>query len=342
MKKIVYLGLSVLFFISCQSNTSYFEESGSVFHTLYQIKYEAPKLMTEEIDAALAEVNLSLNPFNPNAIIAKVNRNEEVETDEHFRTVFNKAMEISVHTEGMFDITSGPLINIWGFGTTKNDVVSPQLIDSIKQFVGYRKVRLEGNRVIKDDPRIQLNCSAIAKGYACDVVAAMLESHGIKNYMVDIGGESTINGVNAKGQGWRVGIRKPEEVTPGKAITIEEVIQLNKKGGIATSGDYQNYYIKDGKKFAHTISPVTGYPAEQDILSCTIVAENCMTADGYATALMASGMKEAIRIADTLKKFEYYLIYMDEKGSHKIKYSEGMIPYLPNRKELAVLESSNP
>lgn len=343
MKKIVSLclGLSVLLFISCNNKNSYFEESGSVFNTLYQIKYQAPKLLTEQIDAELATINLSLNPFNPNSVIARINRNEEVDTDEHFRIVFSKAMEISSHSNGMFDITSGPLINAWGFGPNKVDNVSPLIIDSIKQFVGYRKVRLEGKRVIKDDPRIQLNCSAIAKGYACDVVASMLERHGVENYMVDIGGESAIKGVNAKGQGWRVGIRKPEEVTPGKTITVEEVVQLNKKGGIATSGDYQNFYIKDGKKIAHTINPLTGYPAEQNILSCTIVADDCMTADGYATALMASGLDEAIRIADALNKFEYFLIYIDENGKDKIKYSNGMIKYLPNRKNRAIPESTN-
>lgn len=329
------LGLFILLFNACQSKTVYYEESGSVFHTLYKIKYEAPELMTKYIDAGLAEVNLSLNPFNPNSIIAKVNRNEEVEIDEHFRTVFTKAMEVSSHSNGMFDITSGPLINIWGFGTTKLDSVTPQMVDSIKEFVGYQKVRIQGNRVIKDDPRVQLNCSAIAKGYACDVVASVLESHGVKNYMIDIGGETVVNGVNPKGQGWRVGIRKPEDIKPGQAITVEEVFQLNKKGGIATSGDYQNFYVKNGKKFAHTISPITGYPAEQDILSSTVVAENCMTADAYATAFMASGKDEAIRMAKTLNSIEYFLIYIDEEGRHQISYSEGMKTYLPKAPKYA-------
>jgi len=337
----LFWGLSALFFISCNNNSSYFEESGSVFNTIYHIKYQAPKLLSEQIEAEFNAVNLSLNPFNPNSIIAKINQNEEVEVDEHFRTVFNKAMEISVNSKGMFDITSGPLINVWGFGTSKTDTISSQTIDSLKQFVGYQKIRLEGNRVIKEDPRIQLNCSAIAKGYASDVIASMLERNGVKNYMVEIGGEVTLKGVNDKGQAWRVGIRKPEETTAGKSVTIEEVVQLNKKGGVATSGDYQNFYIKNGKKFAHTINPVTGYPAEQNILSCTIVAEDCMTADGYATALMVLGMQEAVRIADTLNEFEYFLIYIDDNGNHKIRYSDGMIKYLPNRKNLAILESTN-
>ncbi len=334
-------GLLVLLFLSCNSNSPYLEESGSVFNTFYHIRYQAPELLTEEIDAGFDAVNLSLNPFNPNSIIAKINKNEEVEVDEHFKTVFNKAMEISRHSNGSFDITSGPLINAWGFGTTKGDNISPQLIDSIEQFVGYWKVRLEGNRVIKDDPRVQLNCSAIAKGYACDVIASILERNGVENYMVEVGGEVTVKGVNGKGQAWRVGIRKPEEVTPGKAITVKEVVRLNKKGGVATSGDYQNFYMKEGKRIAHTINPVTGYPAEQNILSCTIVADDCMTADGYATALMALGMEDATRIADALpNEFDYYLIYLDKEGNHKIKYSNGMVEYLPNYKNLSILESA--
>lgn len=329
----LFWGLSFLLFLSCTGKSPYFEEKASVFNTLYTIKYQAAEPLTEEIDAEFDAINLSLNPFNPNSVIAKVNRNEEVETDEHFRTVFNKAMEISGRSNGFFDITSAPLINAWGFGTTKTDSVSPQLIDSIRQFVGYRKVRLEGNRVIKDDPRIRLNCSAIAKGYAVDAVATVLERNGVENYMVEIGGEVVVKGVNESGQAWRTGIRKPEEISLDKPSPIEEIIQLNKKGGIATSGDYLNFYIKDGKKFAHTINPLTGYPAEQNILSCTIVADDCMTADGYATALMAMGMEEAVRIAGTLNEFDYYLIYADRDGNNKVSCSDGMLEYLPNRKK---------
>lgn len=339
------LGLLVscaLLFSSCNQKQPYFEESGSVFHTLYTIKYQSSKLMTEEIDAELLAVNLSLNPFNPNSIIAKVNNNEPVEVDSLFKVVFNKSMEISQKSNGIFDITCAPLINIWGFGFSKQENVTPEMIDSIKQFVGYQKVRLEGNTVVKDDPRLMLNCSAIAKGYACDVVANMLERHGIKNYMVEIGGEVTLKGVKENGAAWRVGIRKPKEVESGRALTIEdieEVVELSKKGGVATSGDYQNFYVKDGKKYAHTINPLTGYPAEQNILSSTIVADDCMTADAWATAFNAMGLEEACHIGDSIPGIEYFFIYTDDNGNYKIKYSEGMLSYMPNRKELAILEN---
>lgn len=324
---------------ACTSPHAYFEESGSVFHTRYHIKYQAARSLAPEIEAELDRFDRSLNPFNPEAIIAKINRNEETETDAWFREVFLKAQEISRRTDGIFDITCAPLVNAWGFGFNKIDSVTPHTIDSIKTFVGYRKVRLEGNRIVKDDPRLLLNCSAIAKGFASDVIARLLERHGIENYMVEIGGEVAMNGINAQGDFWRIGINKPEDDSRGMQNDIEEVIQLGGKGGVATSGNYRNFYVKDGQKFAHTIDPRTGYPALGSILSATVVAPDCMTADAYATAFMAMGLDKAREIAATIPDLEFFFIYADEKGKQKVAYSEGMLPYLPNRKTLAILEN---
>lgn len=339
-KKIgLLVGLCLFVCTACTNKGQYYEESGSVFHTLYQIKYQSPKLLTDKIDAELQAFNLSLNPFNPNSIIAKVNNNEPVEVDEWFIDVFNKAQEISVNSNGVFDATAAPLINLWGFGFSKMDRVTSESIDSIKAFVGYQKIRLEGKTVVKDDPRIMLSYSAIAKGYACDVIARLLEREGVENYMVDIGGEMAVQGVNPNGQCWRVGINKPEDDVTGVNKKVEEIVQPCKKCGIATSGDYRNFYIKDGKKYAHTIDPRTGYPAGQSMLSATIVADNCMTADGYATAFMAMGVDAAVAMAQSIPEIEYFIIYADETGKHQVKYSQGMIPYMPNRKALAILEN---
>lgn len=324
----------ILLFTGCKNQKQYFEESGSVFHTLYHIKYESDKALTEKIDNELQKFNLSLNPFNPNSTIAKVNRNEPVEVDEWFKEVFNKSMEVSKNSDGVFDITCAPLVNLWGFGFSKKDSITPEMIDSLKTFVGYQKVRLEGNKVIKDDPRLLLNCSAIAKGYSSDIIARLLEREGVENYMVEIGGEVTMKGVNPKSECWRIGINKPEDDSTGIRNEIEEVVQLCKKGGVATSGNYRNYYVKDGKKYAHTIDPRTGYPAEQSILSATIVANDCMTADAYATAFMAMGLDKARQMAEKLPEIEYYVIYADENGKHRIEYSKGMIQYLPQRLSL--------
>ncbi|HBA32267.1 FAD:protein FMN transferase [Parabacteroides goldsteinii] len=336
-KIILAAGLWILMFTACTKQKQYFEESGSVFHTIYHIKYEGSEILTEKIDAEFQKFNLSLNPFNPNSIISKVNRNEAVEADDWFIEVFNKAKEVSDHSEGIFDITCAPLVNLWGFGFSKMDSVTPQMIDSIKQFVGYQKVRLDGRKVVKDDSRILLNCSAIAKGYASDVIARLLEREGIENYMVEIGGEVTMKGVNQNGKCWRIGINKPEDDSTGIKNDIEEVVQLCKKGGVATSGNYRNYYVKDGKKYAHTIDPRTGYPSEQSILSATIVAEDCITADAYATAFMAMGLEKAREAAKNIPGIEYYVIYSDENGKHQIEYSTGMLQYLPNRPIEAML-----
>lgn len=328
-----------IFTLSACSQPEYFEDSGSVFHTIYHIKYQSEKPLTEQIDKEFQRFNLSLNPFNPQSTIAKVNKNEDVEVDEWFAEVFNKSQEVSQTSNGAFDITCAPLVNLWGFGFSKMDSVTPQMIDSIKAFVGYKKVKLEGKKVVKDDKRTLLNCSSIAKGYACDVIAQLLENAGIENYMVEIGGEVTMKGVNPKGEGWRIGINKPDSEINGTSNDIEEIVQLNKKGGVATSGNYRNFYVKDGKKYAHTIDPSTGYPAEQNILSATIVANDCMTADAYATTFMVLGLEKAKELAKSVPEIEYFVIYTDDLGYHRVAYSKGMIEYLPNRKALSILEN---
>jgi thiamine biosynthesis lipoprotein len=315
----------IVMFQACMSCTPYYEESGSVFHTLYHIKYQSRVLLTDKIDAELQAFSLSLNPFNPNSIISKVNRNEDVDVDDRFVAVFSKAMEISGNSGGAFDVTVAPLINLWGFGFEKSDSISQQIIDSIKTFVGYGKIRLEGRKVIKDDPRILLNFSAIAKGYASDVIAALLEREGVGNYMVEIGGEVVAKGRNPDGNCWQIGINRPEDDVSGQTNEIEIIIRSCSKCGIATSGNYRNYYVKDGRKYAHTIDPHTGYPSVQTILSATVVAPDCMTADACATAFMVMGVEPAIRMAGKIPGIEYYLICSDSlSGGYEIKSSEGM------------------
>lgn len=316
---------------ACTNKTEYYEESGTVFHTLYHIKYQSPRMLTEQIDQEFKKFDQSLNPFNPHSIIAQVNNNEPVEVDEWFKEVFNKSKEVSEKSDGLFDITCAPLINVWGFGFSNKDSVTPAMIDSLKTFVGYRKVKLEGNKIIKEDPRLLLNCSAIAKGYASDIIARLLEREGVENYMVEIGGEVTMKGVNPQGNCWRIGINRPEDDTTGMKNDIDEVVQICGKGGVATSGNYRNFYIKEGKKYAHTIDPRTGYPAEQNILSATIVAKDCITADAYATAFMAMGIEKAREMAASLPDIEYYIIYTDSVQKHQIEFSKGMLQYLPNR-----------
>ncbi|MDR1646155.1 MAG: FAD:protein FMN transferase [Tannerellaceae bacterium] len=322
----------------CAAPGTYYEESGSVFRTIYRIKYQSPRLLTEQIEAELQAFNLSLNPFNPNSIISKVNRNEPVEVDPWFAEVFRKAEEVSARSGGAFDATVAPLINLWGFGFSRMDSITPRMIDSIRTFVGYRKIRLEGTTVVKDDPRVILNFSAIAKGYACDVIARLLEREGVTNYMVEIGGEVAMRGINPNGECWRIGINKPQDDIEkpqddieGNIPELEDTVQPCKACGIATSGDYRNFYVRDGKKYAHTINPATGYPAAQNILSATVLAADCMTADAYATAFMVMGIERAVETARTIDGIDYFFIYTDSDGNRLVSFSDGMQPYLLNR-----------
>ncbi|GHT41392.1 FAD:protein FMN transferase [Bacteroidia bacterium] len=287
----LYLALLVLL-ASCSTPERYYLTEGAIFHTTAHIKYLYHRDLGEEIYARLDSFDLSLNPFNPQSIIYKVNHNEPVEVDDWFITVFNKAQEISALTGGAYDITCAPLISLWGFGTDHLGEPTVHAIDSIRAFVGYRKVRLDGRRVVKADPRVQLNASSLAKGYAVDLIAELLESQGIADYVVEIGGEVRAHGVNPKGDEWRIGISKPPDDTTGTTQEQMEVVSLHNTS-IATSGNYRNYYVRDGKKVAHTINPLTGYPAQTDLLSVSIFYPDCLTADAVATACMVIGSDSA-------------------------------------------------
>jgi thiamine biosynthesis lipoprotein len=273
---------------------------------------------------------MSLNPFNDNSVIAKVNRNEPVEPDSFFLRVFRRSEDISRTTGGKFDITVSPLINAWGFGFRNMDTVSQGIIDSLKNFVGYEKIwaDAEGN-IFKTDPRVQINTSAIAKGYACDIIAGLLESYGIENYMAEIGGEIAAKGVNDKRECWRIGIDKPIDDDSGMLHDLQVILSLCDKS-MATSGNYRNYYIKEGKKYAHTIDPVTGYPTQLDILGATVIADDCMTADAYATAFMTMGMERSIEIAEKIPGLYYYFIYEKPDGSFGTRYSDGFEQFFVN------------
>lgn len=317
----------ILFLNSCQQPKQYFEVTG-MLHTPYQIKFEYTKSLEDEIHAELQRYYHCLNPFDSTSVISQVNRNKDIDVDDLFVEVFNKAKKVSEQTNGIYDITCAPFINLWGFGFSKSDSVTQAMIDSVRTFVGYQKVRLDGKKVVKDDPRILLNCSSLGDGCSCEVIARLFDSKGIKNYMIDIGGETTVKGVNPKGECWRIGITKPTDDPMGVNQELQEIVQLCGRHGLATSGDYRNFYVKDGKKYAHTIDPRTGYPAGQPILSATVIAADCMTADAYATAFMAMGREEARKIQQQHPELEYLFIYADENGDYRTDYSEGFKQYL--------------
>ena len=306
--------------------TDFNTASGFVFGTVYKITYQCKDDLKPEIEAELKRFDQSLSPFNDSSVISRVNRNEELVTDSFFQTCFNRSMEISRETEGAFDITVAPLANAWGFGFKKGTFPDSLMIDSLLQFTGYEKVKLENCKVIKQDPRTMLSCSAVAKGYSVDVVAHLLDRKGIKNYMVDIGGEVVVKGKNATGDLWRIGINKPYDDSLAVKQDIQTILNLTDVG-MATSGNYRNYYYKDGKKYAHTIDPRTGYPVQHSILSSTVVAEDCMTADALATSFMVMGLEEAEKFCKANPMIDAYFIYSGENGEFKTDYTDGMKRY---------------
>lgn len=305
----------------------YQQDSGLVFGTVYKITYQHKENLKDRIVEELERFDGSLSPFNDTSIITKVNRNEPVKIDTYFRTCVSRALEISEETDGMFDITVAPLVNAWGFGFKKGAFPDSAQVDSMMQFVGYQKIRLEGDSIIKDDPRVLLNCSAVAKGYAVDVIARFLESEGVENYLVDIGGEIVTKGMNPDGGIWRIGINKPIEDSLSINQEIGKVLEL-RDAGLATSGNYRNFYYKDGVKYAHTISPKTGYPVQQSILSATVVARDCMTADAYATSFMVMNLEQVKAFVQKNHEVDVYLIYAGPEGGYEEFYSEGMKKYL--------------
>lgn len=301
---------------------------GTVFGTVYHITYEYKADIHQEIRDELQRFDNSMSTFNKNSTISRINRNDStVVADEWFTHVFNKAAEVTGATEGAFDITVAPLVNAWGFGFKKSDSVTPGMIDSIRNFVGFEKVKLIEGKVVKSDSRLMLDASAIAKGYACDVIGDFLRKKQITNFMVEIGGEVTAQGKNQKGNCWRIGINKPIEDRTGHPGAIQDVIELC-NAGMATSGNYRNFYYKDGKRFAHTIDPRTGYPVEHSLLSASVIAPDCMTADAFATAFMVLGLEKSMEIAEKNPEIEGYFIYDNGSDKNGIRMTQGFQKYM--------------
>lgn len=328
MKKVlpiifVVVVLAVVAIAVRKQNVAYQHDSGFVFGTTYNITYQSNENLKSEIEKTLAEVDNSLSPFNEKSVITHVNKNETVTLDDHFTTVFRLSSEIYKDTEGAFDITVAPLVNAWGFGFKNGITPDRHAIDSLMQFVGFDKVKLQDGKIIKTDDRLMLDCSAIAKGYGVDAVVRLLKSKGIDNYMVEIGGEIVASGENPKGAPWRIGVSKPDDDSVSVSNEIQGIINISNRA-MATSGNYRNFYYKGGKKYAHTIDPKTGCPVQHSILSATVVSDECAKADAYATAFMVMGLDKAKAVLARHKDLMAYFIYSDDKGNNKVWYSPSL------------------
>ena len=299
--------------ILAENKPEYRTSQGAVFGTTYHITYNHNADLSTDITRVLKDVDNSLSTFNANSTISLVNKNMQVELDSMFLYVFHLAQHVAETTSGAFDITVAPAVNAWGFGFKNAETIDNDLIDSLKQIVGYQMVKEENGAIVKEDNRIMLDCSAIAKGFGCDMVATLFDSIGIADYMVEIGGEIVVKGLNSKGSDWRIGISKPTDDSLATETELQTVLELSDRA-MATSGNYRNFYYKDGKKYAHTINPATCRPVNHNLLSVTVLAENCAVADAYATAMMVLGLERSLELCKKLENVDAYFIYQDNEG----------------------------
>ena len=282
----------------------YFKHQGTAFGTYYNIRYEAVASLEDSILCRLDEFDASLSMFDPHSTISVLNQGRDTAWDAYFTQMYATAQEINALSHGAFDITVAPLVNAWGFGFANKQEITPERIDSL--------------RAIKN----VLDASAIAKGQACDVIAELLRNNGSENYLVDIGGEVVLHGLNDKGGPWRVGITKPIDDVSGAQSEIQEIIASSDLC-MATSGNYRRFYYEDGMRRSHTIDPRTGYPVCHNLLSATVTASSCMRADALATACMVLGTDSALLLINSLPDAECYLIYATPADTMAVLKSEG-------------------
>ena len=320
---LVLLIVGTVLIIRQQRSMPYRQVSDFVFGTTYKIIYQCDSDLSVAVRDELMKVDRSLSPFNKESVITAVNQNREVTLDPYFIEVFTKAMEVSRDTEGAFDITVAPLVNAWGFGFKHEQMPTKSQVDSLRQIIGYQKVSLVGGKVRKQDPRMMLDCSAIAKGFGVDAVARMLRNRGVQNFMVEIGGEVVTCGVNAQRLPWRVGVIKPSEDSLNVGHELQTILNVTDKA-MATSGNYRNFYYKNGRRYAHTIDPKTGYPVQHSLLSATVLANSCTVADAYATSFMVMGRERAQQLLERHPELMAYLIYDDGHGDIAVWFSPSL------------------
>lgn len=320
---LLFLIVGSIYIIRQQNTMPYQHNTGQIFGTTYHITYQSDKDLHREILQRLQLVDQTFSTFNDESIISKINRNEPVKLNQMFIEVFDLAKTVSKDTHGAFDITVAPLVNVWGFGFKSGTPPTKAVIDSLRHLTGYEKVKLIGSKVRKQDPRIMLDCSAIAKGYGSDVVAQYLRSQDVENFMIEIGGEIVVQGNSDKRLPWKIGVTKPTDDSTQVNNELQTVLNVSNTA-MATSGNYRRFYYKNGKKYAHTIDPKTGYPVQHNILSATVLANTCAKADAYATSFMVLGLEKTQQVLQHHPDLMVYLIYADGQGKNKVWYSPSL------------------
>ena len=329
-EKSVRLSLSATFLLfltllSCQDDKApYIHLEGKAQGTTFNITYRDSlnRDFSKPVDSLFRVIDKSMSLWDTTSIITGFNKNlPNIQADIHFTKVFNRSQEVSVQTSGAFDITVGPLVKAWGFSIKKGlPPPTSKQVDSLHQLLGFERVKLQNGKLLKPDARMEIDFNAIAQGYTVDVMADFLVANGIRHFLVEIGGEVRAQGQNEAHQTWRVGIDKPIENKENER-PLQIVVSLNGKS-LATSGSYRKFVIRDGKKYSHAIDPKTGYPITHNLLSVSVIADDCMTADAFATAFMIMGVEESIKFAQA-NHLEVYCMYEDDKGKMQIKTTRG-------------------
>jgi thiamine biosynthesis lipoprotein len=323
---IIFIGfvIVVLVYFLKKEELKLYKMNGAAQGTYYSITYcsDSNENLQPAIDSLFKQFDRSVSAYLPNSILSRLNNNDTtVVADDIYASIFNKSMEVSAKTDGAFDVTVGPLVNAWGFGFSKKENVDQALVDSLLPLVGFKNVHLSKGKLIKTDPRIRIDFDAIAQGYTSDWLAKYLEKKGIQNYLIDVGGEVLGHGSKPNGQKWSVAIEMPAK-NMNDERKIQAILSLEDRA-ISTSGSYRKYYEENGVRYSHTIDPSNGYPVRHNLLSVSVVAADCMSADAYATAFMVMGLEKSKDFLSKEGKIEAYFISDDELGGFSVYYTAG-------------------
>ncbi len=307
---------AVLFFVLLACQPKEFEYKvlqGNAQGTTYSITYGPffKQDISKQIDSLFKVIDKSMSLWDSTSLISKVNNNEYYESiDSHFLKVFEASKIVNQKSNGYFDVSIGPLVKAWGFSGRKGlPIPNDKQVDSLKKLIGSGKIKRIHLKIVKVDKRNQLDFNAIAQGYTVDVISDFLKEKGCNDYLVEIGGEVRAKGKNKEGKIWRVGIEKPQEER-----ALEVIVKLEDRA-LATSGSYRKFFEKDGKKFSHAIDPMTGYPVTHNLLSISVLAKDCMSADAYATSFLVMGLEKAKILAEK-EGLDFFAIF-EEKGKIK-------------------------
>ena len=301
---------------------------GEAQGTTYTIKYLAEEYeegLKERFDQLLKDVDMSMSTYVPNSKISRLNEGDTIELDDLFLSVYNLSYTINTETDGAFDPTIGPLIKAWGFDFANPQKMDSAIVLSLLESSGFDQFVVEGKKMFRTNEAARINFNAVAQGYSVDVMAQILEQMEIENYYIELGGELKVKGKNKFGNWWVIGIDRPD----GKNLERDLAQRISlENSAMATSGNYRKFYEVDGKRYSHTLNPKTGYPAENSLLSATVITNDCGTADALATAFMVMGQERSVDFLKNHPNTKAYLIYSSENGAFQTYVTPNLEQYL--------------